>query len=76
MNWRFGVYANEVTQIAVGQRFRQVSLQRGGTDLPFTGDLFPTVDGVQGETIIVGTPRDLLLRYEEQSCLRRPMGWP
>src|SRR6266852_8335952 len=28
-NWRFGVYANEVTQIAVGQRFRQVSLQRG-----------------------------------------------
>ena len=23
-NWRFGVYANEVTQIAVGQRFRAV----------------------------------------------------
>ncbi len=53
-NWRFGVYANEVTQIAVGQRVRQVSLQRGATDLPFTGDLFPTVDGVQGETIIIG----------------------
>jgi outer membrane protein assembly factor BamA len=53
-NWRFGVYANEVTQIAVGQRVRQVSLQRGATDLPFTGDRFPTVDGVQGETIIVG----------------------
>lgn len=53
-NWRFGVYANEVTQIAVGQRVRQVSLQRGATDLPFTGDIYPTVDGVQGETIIVG----------------------
>jgi outer membrane protein assembly factor BamA len=53
-NWRFGIYANEVTQIAVGQRVRQVSLQRGATDLPFTGDRFPTVDGVQGETIIVG----------------------
>lgn len=53
-NWRFGVYANEVTQIAVSQRVRQVSLQRGATDLPFTGDRFPTVDGVQGETIIVG----------------------
>lgn len=53
-NWRFGIYANEVTQIAVGQRVRQVSLQRGATDLPFTGDVFPTVDGVQGETIIVG----------------------
>ena len=53
-NWRFGVYANEVTQIAVGQRFRQVSLQRGATDLPFTGDQFPSVDGVQGETLILG----------------------
>jgi outer membrane protein assembly factor BamA len=53
-NWRFGVYANEVTQIAVGQRVRQVSLQRGATDLPFTGDQFPTVPGVQGETIIIG----------------------
>jgi outer membrane protein assembly factor BamA len=53
-NWRFGVYANEVTQIAVGQRFRQVSLQRGGTDLPFTGTQFPAVDGVQGESLILG----------------------
>ena len=54
-NWRFGVYANEVTQIAVSQRFRQMSLQKGATDLPFTGDVFPTVPGVEGETIIVGT---------------------
>jgi outer membrane protein assembly factor BamA len=53
-NWRFGVYANEVTQIAVGQRVRQVSLQRGATNLPFTGNVFPTVNGVQGESIIVG----------------------
>ena len=53
-NWRFGVYANEVTQIAVGQRVRQVSLQKGATDLPFTGDVYPAVPGVQGETIIIG----------------------
>jgi outer membrane protein assembly factor BamA len=53
-NWRFGVYLNEVTQVSVGQRVRQMSLQRGATDLPFTGEVFPTVDGVQGETIIVG----------------------
>ena len=53
-SWRFGVYANEVTQIAVGQRFRQVSLQRGATDLPFTGEQFPSVAGVQGETLILG----------------------
>lgn len=54
VNWRFGVHANEVTQIAVGQRFRQVSLQRGATDLPFTGEEFPAIDGVQGETLILG----------------------
>jgi outer membrane protein assembly factor BamA len=54
VNWRFGIYANEVTQIAVGQRFRQVSLQRGATDLPFTVEQFPSVDGVQGESLILG----------------------
>jgi len=54
VNWRFGLHVNEVTQISVGQRFRQVSLQKGATDLPFTGDQFPAVDGVQGETLILG----------------------
>jgi hypothetical protein len=54
VNWRFGVHVNEVTQIAVGQRFRDVRLQRGGVDLPFTGDQFSSVDGVQGETLILG----------------------
>jgi outer membrane protein assembly factor BamA len=54
VNWRFGVHVNEVTQISVGQRFRQVSLQMGATDLPFTGDQFPAVAGVQGETLILG----------------------
>jgi outer membrane protein assembly factor BamA len=54
MNWRFGVYANEVTQIAIGQRFRDVRLQHGATDLPFTGDRFSTVHGVEGESIILG----------------------
>src|SRR5512146_107768 len=53
-NWRFGIYANEVTQIAIRQRVRDVQLQRGATDLPFTGERFPSVDGVQGESIIIG----------------------
>lgn len=53
-NWRFGIYANEVTQIAVAQRFRDVRLQRGATDLPFTVERFGEVDGVRGESIIVG----------------------
>jgi len=52
--WRFGVYANEVTQIAVSQRIRQVSVLPGATDLPFTGNVFPNVPGVQGETIVFG----------------------
>ncbi len=50
--WKFGLHANEVTQIAVGQRFRDVSLQRGATDLPFTVDRFPAVHGVRGATIL------------------------
>lgn len=54
LNWRFGAYANEVTQVSIGQRFRDVHLQKGATDLPFTVDRFPTVDGVQGESIILG----------------------
>ena len=54
VNWRFGVYANEVTQISVGQRFRSVRLQRGAIDLPFTVERYPTVDGVQGESLILG----------------------
>lgn len=53
-DWRFGVYANEVTQISVGQRVRQVQLERGATDLPFTVAQFPNVPGVRGESIIVG----------------------
>ncbi len=53
-NWRFGVYANEVTQIALAQRVRDVQLQRGATNLPFTGERFGDVDGVSGQTTIVG----------------------
>ena len=52
--WRLGLYANEVTQVSVGQRVRQMEVQRGATDLPFSAEQFPTVDGMQGETIIVG----------------------
>ncbi len=69
-NWRFGVYANEVTQIAVGQRVRQVSLQRGATDLPFTVERFPGVDGVRGESIIVGHRATFL--YDTRNSLFSP----
>ena len=69
-NWRFGVYINEVTQISVGQRVRQMSLQRGATDLPFTGEVFPTVDGVQGETIIIG--HRATFHYDTRNNLSSP----
>lgn len=53
MNWRFGVYANEVTQIAVSQRFRHMqSIEAGATELPFTGGRFSQVPGVDGATIL------------------------
>jgi outer membrane protein assembly factor BamA len=53
LNWRFGVYANEVTQIAVSQRLRHMQpIQEGGTKLPFTGEMFPTVPGVEGATVL------------------------
>ena len=53
-NWRFGIYMNEVTQIALAQRVRDVQLQRGATNLPFTGERFGDVDGVSGPSTIVG----------------------
>ncbi len=52
-NWKFGIYANEVTQIAVSQRFRHMdAIERGATELPFTKSVFPTVPGVEGATIL------------------------
>jgi outer membrane protein assembly factor BamA len=52
-NWRFGVYLNEVTQLAVGERYREVRIQRGGaTRLPFSLEEFPSVVGMQGASIL------------------------
>ena len=66
VNWRFGVHMNEVTQISVGQRFRQVSLQQGATDLPFTGDPVPLRRRRSRRDAHSRTPGDVLLRHEEQ----------
>ncbi|HBH82131.1 MAG TPA: hypothetical protein DDY39_20065 [Nitrospira sp.] len=53
LNWKFGVYANEVTQIAVSQRLRHMqSIQEGATDLPFSGTNFPNAPGVDGATVL------------------------
>lgn len=68
--WRLGLYANEVTQVSVGQRIRQMQLQRGATSLPFSGDQFPTVDGIRGESIIVG--HRVTFHYDTRDSLVTP----
>jgi len=51
-NWKFGAYLNEVTQVAIGQRYREVRIQRGGaTELPYSMERFANVDGMQGAAI-------------------------
>ncbi len=53
LNWKFGIHANEVTQIAISQRLRHMqSIQEGATDLPFSGAVFPQAPGVGGATIL------------------------
>ena len=52
VNWRFGVHLNEVTQLSVGQRYREVRVQKGATDLPFSIERFPTVAGMEGAAIL------------------------
>lgn len=66
--WKFGVYMNEVTQVAVGQRFREMRLQRGATDLPFTLERF-TTDGVQGASIF---GHRLTFHYDTRDSLVSP----
>ncbi|NGZ10938.1 MAG: hypothetical protein CV088_16395 [Nitrospira sp. LK70] len=54
VNWRFGVYANEVTQIAVSQRLRIMQpIQPGAaTMFPFSRDVFPQDPGMDGAAIL------------------------
>lgn len=54
LNWRFGVYANEVTQIAVSQRLRimQPIQQGAATMFPFARDVFPEAPGMDGAEIL------------------------
>lgn len=52
-NWKLGVYLNEVTQLALSQRYRDVRIQPGGAQgLPYSMEVFPNVDGMQGAAIL------------------------
>jgi len=53
-NWKFGVHLNEVTQIAIGQRYREVRIERGGArKLPYSMEHPSTAnaDGMRGAAI-------------------------
>ena len=51
-DWKFGVYLNEVTQLAISQRYREVRVQTGGvTEFPYAGQVFAFVNGMQGAAI-------------------------
>jgi len=51
-NWKFGVYLNEVTQVALSQRYREVRVQPGGVpEFPYAGQKFSSVSGMQGAAI-------------------------
>lgn len=51
-NWKFGAYLNEVTQIALSQRYREIRIQRGGaTKLPYSMEQFPNINGMEGAAI-------------------------
>ncbi|MGH7232745.1 MAG: BamA/TamA family outer membrane protein [Nitrospiraceae bacterium] len=52
-NWRLGLHLNEVTQVSLGQRYRDVRVQPGALDsLRFSAEVFPQVDGMQGASIL------------------------
>jgi outer membrane protein assembly factor BamA len=52
-HWNFGVHLNDVTRLAVNQRFRNVEIQPGGVEaLPFSRDRFSDVSGISGATIL------------------------
>jgi outer membrane protein assembly factor BamA len=49
---RLGYWPVENFELAWQTRLEQVSIRTGGvTDLPYTGDLYPGLDGLQGSTV-------------------------
>ena len=63
-HWNFGIHLNDVTRLAVNQRFRDVQIQTGGVkDDPFSGDQFPRTPGMGGATILA---HRLVFQYDSR----------
>ncbi len=63
-HWNFGVHLNDVTRLAVNQRFRNVEIQPGGVErLPFSRDRFADIPGMGGATILA---HRLVFQYDSR----------
>jgi len=70
VQWNFGVHLNDVTRVMIGQRYRDVEIQRGGVDTePFTGDLFGGLTGLERATILANR---LVFQYDTRDNLITP----
>ncbi len=70
-NWKLGAYLNEVTQIAVGQRYREVRIQRGGARaLPYTMETpLRVANGMLGAAIL---GHRIMFHYDTRDNLISP----
>ncbi|MEE8124849.1 MAG: BamA/TamA family outer membrane protein [Nitrospirales bacterium] len=69
-HWNFGIHLNDVTRLAVNQRFRDVEIQPGGVDdEPYAKDQFPGAPGMEGATILA---HRLVFRYDSRDNLNTP----
>lgn len=70
VQWNAGVYLNEVTRLALMQRYRDVEIQRGGVeDFPFAGDRFRGISGIDGAAIL---GHRLLFNYDTRDNIKTP----
>ncbi len=70
VQWNIGIYLNEVTRLALVQRFRDVEIQRGGVDNePFTGVVFAGTAGLSGASIL---GHRLVFTYDSRDNLKTP----
>ncbi len=70
LDWKFGIHLNDVTRLAIQQRFRDVDVQEGGVDdEPYTKDVFGGAPGVDGATILA---HRLIFQFDSRDGLVAP----
>lgn len=70
VDWKFGIHLNDVTRLALQQRFRDVDVQKGGVDdEPYTKNVFEDAPGIDGATILA---HRLVFQYDSRDSLVAP----